>query len=115
MIPPVVVDIFSLLCVVAGWFYLVHSKAAGRMGRLEPAAINNRRIALRRLCGCAMLLLGAGFFAGCNLADPRRRPALFLALWLSVLTLLALVVVLALADVRLTWKLREQIRRGGPS
>jgi len=114
MIPPAVVDIFSLLCVLAGWFYLVHSKAAGRLASLESAAINNRRIALRRLCGTAMLLLGAGFFAGCHLADS-GRPGLFLALWLIVLTLLALIVLLALADVRLTWKLREQLRRGGPS
>jgi sterol desaturase/sphingolipid hydroxylase (fatty acid hydroxylase superfamily) len=103
------VDIISLACGVAGWFYLFYSKAASRLSPLEPANRNALRIGMRRVCGVAMFLLGIAFFAGFNSVDDRRNPVAYLAVWLAAMLLLALIVALVAADVHLTGK----IRRGG--
>ena len=100
----VVVDIFSLLTAVAGWYYLFYSRAAQRLEAIEEAKINARRVMLRRLGGGFMLVLAICFFAGCQDGLSRQT---FLGLWLGVLLLLAAIVALALYDVRLTWKLHR--------
>jgi sterol desaturase/sphingolipid hydroxylase (fatty acid hydroxylase superfamily) len=106
-----VVDIFALVCGVTGWFYLFYSKAAARLAGVEPARRNSLRVALRRICGGAMVLLGITFFAGFNAVDDQRTPRAFVAVWLGAMALLAIIAVLVAADVRLTWKLRHRGER----
>lgn len=107
MLRTLVVDGFSLLCAIAGWFYLFYSKAASRLAPVESRRLNMLRVRLRRICGAAMFLLAVAFFAGFNTVD-ERTPQLFLAVWLGVLILLLAVVALALADLRLTWRLHHR-------
>ena len=99
-----VVDIFSLLTAAAGWYYLFYSRAAKRLLAVEEARTNAKRVLLRRAGGAVMLLLGVLFFAG---FQEGLANATFLAIWLGVLTLLGAIIVLALYDVRLTWKLHR--------
>ena len=106
--------IFALLTGAAGWFYLFYSRAAHRLGGIEDERLNARRIALRRVGGVAMLLLGGFFFAGFYaFEDPNRTPTAFLAVWLTVFALLVALVVLALIDLRLTRQLRRRASKPG--
>ncbi|MGA2442743.1 MAG: hypothetical protein ABSH08_17450 [Tepidisphaeraceae bacterium] len=107
------VDMVSLACGVAGWFYLFYSKAASRLLPMESARRNAVRIAMRRVCGVAMVLLGIAFFAGFNSIDDRRNPLAYLAVWIAAMLLLLLIVALVAVDVHLTGKLRR--RSGGKS
>lgn len=107
--------IFALLTGAAGWFYLFYSKAAVRLASVEDQRLNQRRIALRRIGGVAMLLLGGFFYAGFYAFDrPGQTPGAFLGVWVTVLVLLLIIVVLALIDVRLTQRLRQR-QKGPPS
>ena len=100
--------IFALLTGAAGWYYLFYSRAAQRLAVIEHQALNNRRIALRRVGGAAMLMLGGFFFAGfAAFDDPQLTPTRFLVIWLTVFALLIVIVVLALVDLRLTRRLRR--------
>ena len=101
-------DILALFCAAAGWFYLFYSRAAARLAALEEKQANWRRIRLRRICGGAMFLLAVGLYSGFHAVDVAGNPKAFLAVWLAVLLLLFAVVVLALADVRLTARLRRR-------
>ena len=103
----------SLACGIAGWFYLFYSKSASRLLPMESAQSNALRIAMRRVCGVAMVLLGIAFFAGFNSIDDRRNPVAYLAIWLAAMLLLLLIVALVAADMHLTGKLRRH--RGGKS
>lgn len=102
-----VVDTFAILTAAAGWYYMFYSRAAHRLESIENRQINVIRIRLRRLGGGVMLLLGILFFAGFQ----ELRPGPFVAVWSGVLFSLAAIVVLALIDVRLTWKLQKARRR----
>lgn len=104
--------IFALLTGAAGWYYLFYSRAAQGLEGIEEAALNDRRVRLRRVGGFAMLLLGGFFFAGSYaFGNPRETPGAFLTVWLTVFGLLIVIVVLAMADVRLTRRLRERRSR----
>jgi hypothetical protein len=108
--------IFALLTGAAGWYYLFYSRAAQRLSLIEDQRLNDRRIALRRVGGVVMLLLGGMFFAGfAAFDDPYLTPGRFLGIWLTVLGLLVLIVVLALIDLRLTYRLRRLSRTRGSS
>ena len=102
--------ILALLIATAGWHYLFYSRAAERLSGVEEQRLNRRRITLRRAGGIVLLVLGPTFFAGFRTLLPETSfdPATFVALWLSVLGLMAVLVILALVDVRLTWKLRKR-------
>jgi heme exporter protein D len=102
--------LFALVVAAAGWFYLFYSKAAGRLGGVEARGANVLRVRLRRVNGVAMLSLAVLFYAGFNAVVDRAGPLTFLAVWLGVMVLLATIVILVLVDVRLTAKLREQLR-----
>ncbi len=102
-------DSFSLFCALAGWYYLFYSKAAARLAPLESPRLNVQRTRLRRICGAVMFALAVSFFAGFNTVD-ERSPRAYLLVWLVVLVLLAVILVLAMADLRLTLKLRQQSR-----
>ena len=102
----VVADMFSLLTGVAGWYYMFYSHAAQKLERIEAARLNALRIRLRRTNGFIMLLLAGCFYAACHRTEPHQ----FLVLFMAVLVLLAVIVSLALVDVRLTWKLRKDLK-----
>jgi hypothetical protein len=101
--------ILALLIATAGWHYLFYSRAAQRLSGVEEQRLNRLRVVLRRAGGVVLLVLGPTFFAGFRTLLPETSfdPATFVGLWLAVLGLMGLMVVLALADVRLTWKLRR--------
>ena len=105
-----VIDIFSILTAAAGWYYLFYSRAAQKLEAIESRQINARRVLLRRLGGLAMLALGILFFAGFQ----NLRPFPFVVVWIAVMAILATIVVLALIDVRLTYKIQKSRRQGPP-
>ena len=106
--------IFALLAGAAGWYYLFYSKAAHSLRSVEGQRINNQRMRLRRINGLMMLLLAIAFFAGFRTVDEKHSPVAFLLVWLAVLLLLAIVVVLAMVDLRLTMKLRSRRNKDQP-
>jgi hypothetical protein len=107
-----VVGIFSLVCGVAGWFYLFYSNAAAKLALIEPTFRNRVRVGLRRVCGAALFLLGGACFAGYNSVDDRRSPGVYLVVWLGVMFLLFVIIVLVAADIWFTLNLRH---KGGRS
>ena len=100
--------ILALMIGVAGWYYLFYSRAAEKLAEVEPHRLNRVRVWLRRAGGLVLLLLAPTFFAGFHSVDPAADPDAFVSIWVCVAALLGLNVVLALADVGLTWKLRRQ-------
>jgi hypothetical protein len=98
----------ALLTAAAGWHYLFYSQAATRLAEFEAEAVNLRRQRLRRVGGAVMLLLGLAIYAGLTVADETRGPRVFVIVWLVVFGLIALLVLLALWDIRLTHALRRQ-------
>jgi UDP-N-acetylmuramyl pentapeptide phosphotransferase/UDP-N-acetylglucosamine-1-phosphate transferase len=99
---------FAAAVAAIGWHYLFFSRAAHRLDRLEHHPTNHLRVRLRRVGGGCMFLLGVCFFAlfyTVDLDHPSRAVACIL---LAVLLLLATIVLLAIADLRLTWKLRRR-------
>jgi hypothetical protein len=100
--------IFCIVVMAAGWYYLFYSRAAEKLGRFESQPTNLQRIRLRRIGGFVIMLLGASLYVGMFGVswDPPTRS--FAAVWLFVFVLLAAAVILALADVYLTRKLRRQ-------
>ena len=103
--------IFALLTGVAGWFYLFYSQAAHRLSGIEDKRLNRRRVRLRRAGGVVMLALAVLFYAGFHTVDPQNDPNAFVTVWLCVFVLLAMIIVLALLDMRLTYRLRASRRR----
>jgi hypothetical protein len=103
---------FSLLTAAAGWYYMFYSRAAAGLGGVEEDRLNARRRRLRQVGGFVMCLLAVGLFAGFNTFDPQVAPTGFVLTWVGVFGLLIVVVLLALLDLRLTWRLRHRVRRG---
>ena len=103
--------IFALLVAAAGWYYMFYSRAASNLAGIEQHALNAKRVRLRRVGGFFMFALGVCFFALFWSVDVEESPGLSLAVLLGVLVCLMIVVLLALADLRLTWKLRQERRR----
>ena len=107
--------ILCLLTGVAGWYYLFYSKAADQLADLEDQRLNRRRVRLRRIGGGVMLVLAVGLYGGFYAADDRTHPWLFVIVWSAVMMLTAMLVVLALLDVRLTYRVRAhrlRLKRG---
>ncbi len=96
-----------LLVAIAGWYYLFYSRAAQKLSGIELAYFNRWRIRLRRANGLVMLLLAVGMFACVHSVDAQRHPRVFMLGLLAIISLLAMMVGLALADVRLTKRLRQ--------
>lgn len=99
--------IFSLLVAAAGWYYMFYSRAVANLSSIEDEAINRRRLRLRRAGGFIMFLLAIALFAGFHSVDSATSAQAFVLVWLSVFVLLLSVLLLAMADLRLTWKLRR--------
>jgi peptidoglycan/LPS O-acetylase OafA/YrhL len=100
----------GLSIVGSGWFYTFHSRAAASLAGIEQDSLNRRRVRLRRFGGCAMMGLGTCFFAGFNAVDVDRHPGVFEGIWIAVCVLLLLLVMLAIADLRLTLRVNRQAR-----
>jgi hypothetical protein len=107
----ILVDALSLLIAVAGWHYMFYSRAAKRLEKIEDARVNLSRVRLRRINGGVMLLLAVTFFIGSQ-AWLEASAAAFVVVWLGVLALMLMILLLALLDLRLTWKLHLARRRG---
>ena len=100
--------ILALMIGIAGWYYLFYSRAAEKLAGVEPHRLNRLRVWLRRAGGVVLLLLAPTFFAGFHSVDPSTDPDAFVSIWVMVAVLLGLNILLAMADVGLTWKLRRQ-------
>ncbi|MDB5323369.1 MAG: hypothetical protein JWN40_5000 [Phycisphaerales bacterium] len=99
--------IFSLLVAAAGWYYMFYSRAVANLTGIENESLNRRRQRLRRIGGFIMFLLAIALFAGFHSVDAGTSAQAFVLVWLSVFLLLLTVLLLAMADLRLTWKLRR--------
>jgi zinc transporter ZupT len=106
----ILAGIFALVVAASGWYYLFYSQAAGRLAGVESERTNVLRIRLRRLAGSLMILMAICFYAGIAGVNADERPGAFVLLWSGVLLLMLGIVVLALIDLRLTWKLRRSSR-----
>ena len=102
--------IFSLLIAAAGWYYMFYSRAAVNLHGIEDESLNRRRQRLRQVGGFVMILLAIGLFAGFHTVDPTASAKTFLLVWLCVFLLLCAVLMLAMLDLRLTWRLRHRRR-----
>ena len=106
-------SLLALLIGMAGWYYLFYSRAAHKLGTVEPDSANARRILFRRANGLAMLVMAILLYIGTRGISAEERPRTFLAVWMGVILVLLIVVALAFIDVRLTVNLRRQRRRSG--
>jgi hypothetical protein len=102
--------IFALLVAAVGWYYLFYSQASNRLGGIEEDRSNRLRGTLRRVNAIVMLLLAVGIAVLWYRFDWDRQPTHVAVTLLVILLLLLLCVILALIDVRLTWKLRRTLR-----
>jgi hypothetical protein len=97
----------GLLITLCGAFYVFYSKAAARLADVEQEVINRKRVRLRRFGGGAMMALGASLVAGFNAVRVDVHPDVFAAIWIGVCILLALLLFLAIFDLRLTLRLHR--------
>ena len=112
---PSVPAIFAFLCAAAGWYYVWHASAAGKLAGLERSRDNQLRIRLRRFGGVGMVLMSAAFYIGYKIADNAHgNPIAVMLCLLCVGILLPIVLFLAWADMRLTRKMRESMRDRNP-
>src|SRR5437762_10789584 len=100
----------SFLVGVAGVFYMFFSKAASNLSSIEAPVENQRRSHLRRANGVVMLALAVAIAFGSYGFDVEHPHEGFLLVWVAAMILLFVFVVLALADVRLTMRLRAALR-----
>src|SRR3954468_11352609 len=101
-------DIFSLLVMAAGWYYIFYSPAARRLSGIEDSKLNTFRIRLRRFNGLVMMLLAVAFFAALHTVEQPRSMAW---VFMSILMLLAAMLILALIDLQLTRRLRARYKK----
>ena len=106
--------VFSLVVAAVGWYYMFYSTAATRLGEVEPHPLNVLRVRLRRVGGFFMLLLAVCFFALFFTVDLSRQTFAAFFMFLATFLVLGTIVVLALVDLRLTWKLRRTTQRLPP-
>src|SRR4051794_248199 len=103
-------DVFCLLVAAAGWYYMFYSKGAANLSGMEAEDRNLRRRRYRQINGFVMVLLAIALFAGFHTVDAATSAQAFVLVWLSVFILLMTVVLLAMVDLRLTWRLRHRRR-----
>jgi hypothetical protein len=103
-----VTTLFSVAVAAVGWYYMFYSRGAVHLHGVEDEALNRRRQFLRRVGGFVLLLLGFAFFAGFHSVDAATSAERFVLVWMSVFVLLLVVLLLAMMDLRLTWKLRRR-------
>jgi hypothetical protein len=101
--------IIALLIAAVGWYYLFYSRATQRLEGVEENRANRLRGILRRTNAIIMLLMAVAIAYG-SIRMERMTAERFILTWSAVLLLLFIAVVLALIDVRLTFKLRRSLR-----
>jgi peptidoglycan/LPS O-acetylase OafA/YrhL len=102
--------IFALIVLAAGWYYLLYSPAARRLSGIESGPRNILRVRLRRANGLVMMLLAVAFYALMyTVRDDDSRA--FGWVTLCIIVLLSVMMVLALIDIHLTRKLRQERRK----
>ena len=101
-------NILSLLIAATGWHYVFYSRAAKTLEAIESPRLNGKRILCRQINGGLLMALGVLTFCGAQ----DLRPVVFVGVWITAMAVLAMIVVLALVDVRLTWTLSRARRRG---
>jgi hypothetical protein len=99
--------IFSLFVAASGWHYLFQARGPYATVEDPTYRYNIRRLHFRKLGGLLMLVLGSLIFAGFFAVDQSEPTSAFIAIWLSVMTLVLIVILLALVDLRLTLKMRQ--------
>src|SRR6478752_3117395 len=104
-------SIFSLLVAAAGWYYMFYSRAALKLSAVEGEQRNRLRQRCRQANGFVMFCLAVALYAGFNTVDPQTSAQTFITVWFSVFVLLLVVVLLAMVDLRLTWRLRQNRQR----
>ena len=105
----------SLIIGAAGWYYMFYSRAAEKLSGVEGEQKNRRRVRLRRINGLAMFLLAVAICAGYYSIDPKFSPLGFVATWVTVFILLAVIMLLGLLDLLLTKQLRRKQSSRPPS
>ena len=109
---PMTATILAGLIFLAGWYCLFYSRAAQRLGAIEEQTVNRQRVRLRRANGLAMVVLAGLYFALYWMMGDRDQGAWpLLIVCLGIFLALFVIVLLALIDVRLTWKLRAMPKR----
>ena len=105
---PFVAAFISLISAVAGWYYLFYSPAAKNLSSIEDQSRNRRRQVLRRINGGCLFVVAVGLYAGFVSVDNTATPRAFVAVWSAVMLLLLVVMALVVVDLRLTAKLRRK-------
>jgi hypothetical protein len=100
-------NVLSLLIAATGWHYLFYSRAVKLLEEIEFRELNAKRVLYRRINGGLLMALGLLTFCGVQ----NLRPVVFVGIWIAAMVVLATIVVLAMVDVRLTWKLAQSRRR----
>jgi Mn2+/Fe2+ NRAMP family transporter len=103
--------IFAILVLAAGWHYTFFSSAATRLAAIESQRLNARRVLMRRINGTVMFLLAIDFYV-ISYAKVHVVTRVYLAFGLLILMMLLLI--FALADLRLTRRLREELKKREP-
>ena len=104
------IGIFALLVAAVGWYYLFYSRATQKLESIEEARTNRQRGMLRRINAIVMLLMAVGIATATFRFIPEKFPQEWAVTWVIVIALLLLCVTLGLIDLRLTMKLRQQLR-----
>lgn len=104
-------SIFSLLVGAAGWYYMFYSRAALKLSGVEGEQRNRLRQRCRQVNGFVMFCLAVALYAGFNTVDPHTSAQTFISVWFTVFVLLLVIVLLAMVDLRLTWRMRQNRRR----
>jgi hypothetical protein len=107
------VTIFCVTVMAAGWYYMFYSRAAHRLQGIEPTGANRQRVRLRQTNGFMMVMLGAFLYVALYGMSWERPGTAFGVVWLLIFGFLGAMIILGLADIRLTWKLSQERRRGG--
>lgn len=114
----ILAGILSLLIAAAGWYYMFYSRAAQNLSAIEGDAANRRRVTLRRANGFTMVALAVVLYIGVaalartddgGASQPNVK--LFLAMMVILMTLIVILLVLGLMDLRLTQQLRKRFNR----
>src|SRR5262249_10200576 len=101
-------DIFALLVLAAGWYYIFYSPAAKKLAEIENHKLNTFRIRLRRFNGVVMMLLAVAFYAADTpVTEPRSATFVFM----GIILLMAAMMFLALIDLQLTRRLRRDRKK----
>ena len=103
---------FALLVAAAGWYYALYARETAGVQGEAASRLNRQRLLLRRLGGVVMMGLAVCFFAGFWTVNWEPPTDAFYWIWVAVAAQLGVIVILALVDVRLTWKLQKVQRKG---